>query len=119
MDDFSLFTHLDEPPLSSVSEEKMFSILPFLPERGYVGTKTDRKTFIILSKSCNYRPAYMIRAVGYRRNAFGFKPYSFYTVIPYVDSFRHAKEKAIFNHFRNWGREPEIKFMARLATILD
>lgn len=124
MDTPSLFatppmTPPQEPPLSSVCADKMLSILPFLPERGYVGTSTDRRIFISLAKLIPYRPAYLIRGVDSCRQTFQQQIYNYYTVIPHVDSFQQAKVKALATYYKLYRRYPEIHFIARLPTRLD
>lgn len=124
MDTSSLFatqptTILQEPSLSSVSADKMLSILPFLPERGYVGTVTDRRIFISLARSVPHRPAYLVRGVDPRRKTSQQQIYSYYTVITNADSFQQAKEQALTTYYKLHRRYPEIHFMARFPTRLD
>lgn len=104
----------DDIPLSSVSPDKMLSIIPFLPVNSYIGTRADREAFIKFAKACQYRPAYMIKIVHRSDNRYR----KSYTIISGVDTFQQAIDKCIFNYKDIHGFTPYISFIARLPTRL-
>jgi GR25 family glycosyltransferase involved in LPS biosynthesis len=95
----------------SFNPNSLLALVPYIPERGYIGTNSDRKYFLQMSKVCLVRPAYLVRLVeryrGYR---------TFYTLMINCNSFQHVRDKIKFD-YRDKKYTPEIMLIAQLMPL--
>lgn len=97
----------------SFNVNSLLALVPYVPERGYVGSQADRELFFRMSKVCLIRPAYLVRLVEPRR---GYR--SFYTLVTNCKNFQHVKDRIPFDYaYKKY--IPEIRFIAQLMPLVE
>lgn len=97
----------------SFNVNSLLALVPYVPERGYIGSQADRELFFRMSKVCLIRPAYLVRLIEPRRGY-----HSFYTLMTNCKNFQHAKDKIAFEYGHR-KHIPEVRFIAQLMPLQE